>query len=562
MEGSTTELIKSKLDIVDFLRSYLQVVPAGKNFKAPCPFHREKTPSFMISPDRQSWHCFGCGTGGDIFGFLMKYENIEFAEALKILAEKAGVELRRTNPGEYKFAGLLYDLNEAAKDYFKKQLAIFTPAQKYLEERGLTKQTIEEFEIGWAPNDMDGLNVHFINNLGHRPDDIVRAGLAFKTDRGLQMDRFRGRIMFPIHNHLGKVVGFTGRILPQFDKGDMGKYVNSPETPIFLKSKLLYGFWKSKNHIKESDSAFLVEGQMDFLMSWQAGIKNVIASSGTALTVEHLKAVRRLTDKLILSFDTDEAGQNAGERAIDLAEANDFSIKIVAIKGYKDPADAVQADPQIMLQAVKDAMPASEFYFNRYLSDSEDKREYLKGIRMILQKVKNISSPIERSFWLTELSKRTKIEEKTLREEMEKLEGRGPDVQKIMDEQPIAEQKPGRLEFLVQELLSASVARSDFSAFDELAGSLPPDYAKVLDLLRKGDRKSVDPSTDRLMETVVLKSRDLTDGEVADLKKQLTSEYSKERRRTLIQRVKEAETSGNKEELESALKELNDLSVH
>ncbi|MDO8504641.1 MAG: DNA primase, partial [Candidatus Liptonbacteria bacterium] len=280
MAGTTVEQIKDKLDVVEVLRGYLQMTPAGKNLKARCPFHNEKTPSFMISPERQSWHCFGCGLGGDIFTFVMKYENLEFGEALKVLAEKAGVELKRLEPREYKVFGLLYELQDAAKDFFKEQLKTAKVAQDYLKSRSLKQEIIDEFELGFAPNDQDSLAL-FLINKGYDPADVMRAGLIGRTERGLQYDRFRGRIMFPIHNHLGKVVGFTGRILPQLDTGDLGKYVNSPETPIFNKSKLLYGFWKSKPDVRETGKAYLVEGQMDFLMSYQVGVKNAVATSGT-----------------------------------------------------------------------------------------------------------------------------------------------------------------------------------------------------------------------------------------------------------------------------------------
>src|SRR3989338_1967261 len=275
MACSTTELIKEKLDVVDFIRGYLNVKPGGKNFKACCPFHKEKTPSFMVSPERQSWHCFGCGAHGDVFGFLMQHENLEFGEALRVLAEKTGVELKRLNPAEYKFPGLLYEINSSATDFFKKSLQSFPRGKKYLEERGLTQNTIEEFDLGWAPPETEALSLHFLNS-GYTPEDIIRAGLSIRTERGLLLDRFRGRIMFPIHNHMGKVVGFTGRILPEYDREGIGKYVNSPESPIFAKSKILYGFSKSKSFIKEANSAFLVEGQMDFLMSWQVGVKNAV----------------------------------------------------------------------------------------------------------------------------------------------------------------------------------------------------------------------------------------------------------------------------------------------
>lgn len=560
MEGRTTDVIKEKLDIAEFLKGYLALVPAGKNFKALCPFHHEKTPSFMISPERQSWHCFGCGLGGDVFAFLMKYENIEFAEALKVLAERAGVELRRTNPAEYKFAGILYDLNAVAKDFFRSQLGRSAQAQEYLRGRKLAETTIAEFEIGWAPPAQDALTLRCIE-MGYRPDDIIRAGLAFKTDRGMMLDRFRGRIMFPIHNHLGKVVGFTGRILPEYDHGDSGKYVNSPETPVFQKSKLLYGFWKTKNAIRDADSAFLVEGQMDFLMSWQAGVTNVVASSGTALTTEHLRALRRLTDRLIVSFDSDSAGLEAGERAIDLAEANGFSVKIAALEGYKDPADAVAADPAALSRAIAGAVPASEFYFRRYLVPKTDERAFLKGVRAVLQKIQNLASPIERSLWLKELATRSGLDEAVLHEELQKTELKKTDVHKISEDAPAARRSLNRIELLSEGLVAAAFARNDFALAADHERYLTEDCKNALHLLQQGKQHSSDPVLDSLINLILLRADDFSDAEVADMKANLFKEYVVERRRTLSRAVKAAEASHDAHALAAALEEFKNLPV-
>jgi DNA primase len=564
MAGTPSELIKEKLDVVEFLKGYLPLTPAGKNFKALCPFHKEKTPSFMVSPERQTWHCFGCNLGGDIFAFLMRYENLEFGEALRILAEKAGIELKRVSPAEYKYVGLLYDLNEAAKKFFQKRLEESLIAKKYLAERGLKKETIEEFEIGFAPNEPDTLTIHFLN-AGNSPDDLLRAGLSFKTERGMQLDRFRGRIMFPIHNHVGKVVGFTGRILPQLETAEIGKYVNSPETPIFQKSKLLYGFFKTKNFIREAGSAFLVEGQMDFLMSWQAGVKNVIASSGTALTPDHLRVLRRLTDQLVLSFDSDAAGSEAGERAIDLAEANDFNVQVAAFAGYKDPAEAVQADPGSAAKAIQNAKPAPEFYFDKYLSKGGAERhgrEYLKNLRAVLGKIKTIASPVERSFWFKELSRRVGVEEKTLIEEAEKLEGKKIGSRQIAAEAAEGlEQKFSRRELLGQRLLSAAVARNDFAILDGLASCLGASCQRIYEILKKGERKATNPAEDELINLIVLRGESLIDSEIEELKSYLKREYCKDRRRELTALVREAEASGDEIKLQSALEEVNNLPV-
>ncbi|MGC9599567.1 MAG: DNA primase [Minisyncoccia bacterium] len=570
MPSPTTELIKSKLDIVDFLRGYLTLTPAGKNFKALCPFHKEKTPSFMVSPERQSWHCFGCGVGGDIFGFVMRYENMEFGEALRLLAEKAGVELRRENPAEYRYAGLLYDLNDAAKNYFRKALAAAPVAKKYLAERGLTPETVEEFELGWAPNEPEALSM-FLLNSGSAPQDLIQAGLSIKTERGLMLDRFRGRIMFPIHNHQGKVVGFTGRILPQIEKTlaankgqEVAKYVNSPETPIFQKSRLLYGFWKSKDAIREAKSAFLVEGQMDFLMSWQSGVKNVIASSGTALTADHLRSLRRLADELIVSFDNDTAGSDAAERAIDLAEANDFAVKVAIVKDFKDAADAAQADPLNVQRAVSGAVAAPIFYFEKYLPKDPEKlktREGLRELRVVLGKLKNIASPVERGFWLKDLSARTGIAEKILEEEAARASATGI-LAAAPKEEAAAKREVGRAELIVEALLAAALAKNDFTLFDDCAAFLDPVQKEILRILRSGETKSEDPSLDETIGLIVLRAPgDIAPEEIEALKAELSKEYYKERRKILSLAIKNAEARGNEVELKAALEELKNLPV-
>lgn len=565
MASAPVEQIKEKLDIVEFLKGYLSVQTSGKNFKGLCPFHKEKTPSFMISPERQNWHCFGCGLGGDVFTFLMKYENLEFAEALKVLAERAGVELRKVSPADYKFFGLLYDLNEAAKEFYKKELANSELARKYLLGRGLKPETIEEFELGFAPNLPDSLNLYFINS-GHSPEDIVRAGLAIKSDRGGQFDRFRGRIMFPIKNNQGKTVGFTGRILAEFDPGNVGKYVNSPETPIFNKSKLLYGFHKSKDFIREEKRVFLMEGQTDFLMSWQSGVKNVVASSGTALTPDHLQALKRLTDEIILTFDNDEAGLNAGERAIDLAEAFDYNVKVVLFKDYKDAAEAAAKNPEDLIKALGEARPATEFYFERYLpkkSADYGNRENLKGLRTVLVKIRNIASPVSKSSWLKELSRRTGVSEKTLTEETEKLAYSKTENQYSVpaEEIRLAEnRKLSRHDLICERLISAALEKNNFELVERNFSRLTTPYKKIFELLKSGERKSGDPNLDKLLNLIILRSEALDPKEIEELEIHLAKEHLKERRYEISLKVKKAEAEKNEIELNSALEELHNLS--
>ncbi len=566
MPESTTELIKQKLDVADFLRGYLNLQPAGRNFKALCPFHKEKTPSFMISPERQSWHCFGCNIGGDVFSFLMRYENLEFGEALRVLAERAGVELKRLNPAEHKFAGLLYEINSAAKEFFKKSLGVFAGARKYLDERGLKQETIEEFELGWAPAASEALGLHLLKS-GYVPDDIIRAGLCLKSDRGMMFDRFRGRVMFPIHNHMGKVIGFTGRILPQFDAEGIGKYINSPESPIFVKSKVLYGFHKTKNFIKEANSAFLVEGQMDFLMSWQAGVKNVIACSGTALTADHLRLLRRVGEEMVLSFDSDEAGSTAAERAIDLAEQNDFSVKVAVLVDAKDPAEAVQKNPAMLHEAIKGAVPAPQFYVNKYLPGKGvldySRREELSALRVVLGKFKDIASPVARNFWLKELSDRTGVAERILTEEMDRIES-SRDLRRESAEQSAPEiqaRRPSRRELIGERLLGVAIARNAFSLLDDVEAHLAELHLRALGMLKSGIRKSDDAHLDGMLNLIILGSKDLSDDEAGELKQELAKECVKEKRNALTGMIRQAEKAGDEAQIKSALEELHQLSA-
>lgn len=564
MAGGSVDAIKERLNIVDVLRGYLTLQPAGKNFRALCPFHREKTPSFMVSPDRQTWHCFGCALGGDMFSFVMRYENLEFSEALKVLAEKAGIELQRVSPADYKFFGLLYELNDAAKEFFKRELTASKEAGQYIKERGLKKETVDEFELGWAPQNPEALNLHLLN-LGYVPADIVRAGLALKTERGAQLDRFRGRVMFPIHNHFGKTVGFTGRVLPKFDDGTMGKYVNSPESPIFNKSKLLYGFWKTKNAIREVGSALLVEGQMDFLMSYQAGVKNIVASSGTALTQDHLRVLGRLTEELVISFDSDEAGFAAGERAIDLAQANDFNVKVALLRDFKDPAEAAQAGAEHLFAALKEAQAAPEFYFARYIPKKligPVTREELRGIRAVLRKLKQISSPVERTSWLKELARRTGLDQRVLSEEMDRLEARAIEHASEQTIEQVPEKKISRRELVSQHLLAAALALGELGEVADVSSYLPDPHRKAYELLLQGKHSDSEQMLDELLNLVVFQSTEQSADVLRELKQRLSEEYAKERRQELSQKIKFAEANGDDAELGSAMEELKKLSSH
>lgn len=567
---SSTEEIKAKLDVVDVLRGYMTLTPAGKNFKGLCPFHHEKTPSFIVSPDRQTWHCFGCSLGGDIFSFVMRHDNLEFGEALKVLAEKAGVELKRMSPADYEQFGLLYDINDEARRFFKNQLQSAEAAKAYLQERGLLPETIDEFDLGWALNLPEALTLHLIN-LGFKPEALVRAGLTFRNTNGLYLDRFRGRIMFPIMNQVSKTVGFTGRILPQLDTGEMGKYINSPETPIFVKSRVLYGLHRAKGAIREKERVLLVEGQMDCLMAHQAGAKYVVATSGTALTVDHLKLLHKLSDSLILNFDSDEAGLAAGERAIDLALANDFNVKVITFAPgtYKDAAEAVQKNPQEFLELIDHAVPALQFYFDRYLpaghgnaSGTSDLSQLKKGVRLVLLKIKNLSSALERDVWLRELSHRANLDVTTLTEEMRQIQ---IDPQPSRTEvSPVSSAQTelrslSRLETLSLHVLALALQQTQLPSIEESVRFMPEDYRSAFALLLKGEKKASDPRLDEILNSVYFfPVGEHSQQELISLTGHLKNEFLKEHRKRLEWKIKQAERSGDEAALRAALEELKD----
>ena len=325
---SPIDEIKQRLDVVDIVREYVPLQQAGTNWRARCPFHNEKTPSFMVSKEKQIWHCFGCGKGGDLIEFVKEIEGIEFPEALRILAQKAGVVLRRQDPKVISVKTRLFDLMAEATNFFIGKLNFIEAGQarKYLAERGLKEETLKEWQIGWALDSWDEL-AKYLQNKGFSDNQIVASGMVVKKQSGAgHYDRFRGRIMFPIFDVSGSVVGFTGRILIETDKSG-GKYVNTPQTTIYDKSRVIFGLDKAKQEIRKKDLAVVVEGQMDVIASHQVGVCNVVASSGTALTNQQVGLLSRYTKNLAFCFDADSAGEQATKRGIDIALANTRSSK-------------------------------------------------------------------------------------------------------------------------------------------------------------------------------------------------------------------------------------------
>lgn len=558
------EQIKDKLNVVDFLKGYLELKPAGKNFKALCPFHSEKTPSFMVSPDRQLWRCFGCGEGGDIFKFLMRHDNLEFYEALQVLAEKAGVDLRKTSSADQRQLNVLYDTVNTAKEIFQAKLKESKAAGEYLKGRGLTGETALEFELGFSPPGVDIVTVELLNK-GFRIEDIIKSGLAVKTERGKYIDRFRGRVIFPIHNHFGKVVGFSGRLLPD-DQSEMAKYINSPETPIFNKSRILYGFWQSKKGIKKEGKALLVEGQMDFLQLWQNGITNVIATSGTSLTADHLRALNRVADEMLVAFDRDDAGLKAAERAIDMAGAQDLNVLVLDLGQYSDPAEAAEKDPKFLKTAIKQAVPAMQHYFAYYLNAKAlaDMTSKKMAIRRVLSKIANLASGVERSHWLRELSFRVGVGEKELTEEMELVGEEEPQVRE--EDRPTRQKRElDRRDLIAERIVHITTMREDLrDAVGQYKVFMPEIYRQIYEAIV--DSKELAGEAKELFEFISLYPDfvgrgvgDLHAEELQTLLQELELEHLRTVKDNLRRQVLVAERQGDGEVLAERLREFDDI---
>lgn len=418
MSTGTTDEIKARINIVEFIGTYVRLEKSGQHYKACCPFHQERSPSFMVNEEKNMWHCFGCGKGGDVFAFVMEIEGLEFREALKMLADRAGVELPQYK-GEEKnkeTKDRIFDLLELATKFYEKQLWEGTGKTKmlvYLKNRGLSDESIKKFRLGYAP---DGWrHVHdFLLDRGFRADELEQAGLVLKKEGSSgHYDRFRDRIMFPILDILGRVIGYSARVAPGGDESQ-AKYINTPETPVYHKSRALYGLYLAKQAMKQTGMTVIVEGNMDVIAMHQAGVENTVAVSGTALTDEQLSLMKRYGSGVKLFFDMDGAGQKAARKSAELALEKEISVSIIAIPSGKDAADMGKESPETLRESVAQSQPAPKYFLETILArydrgSSDGKRKIVDEYTEFLMAVKN---PIERAHWIKELSREIEMEEK------------------------------------------------------------------------------------------------------------------------------------------------------
>lgn len=338
--------IKSKTDIVSIIGERIELKKTGRNYKANCPFHGEKTPSFMVSPELQIFKCFGCGEAGDVYSFLEKFEGMEFPEALKYLADRAGVKLERGNFSQTSEKEHLIEINTQALKFYNYMLLAHPLGKRALEylqkDRGLKMDSIKEFQLGYSPENSYPLSSFLVGKKKFNPSDIERAGIGIPQGANIY-DRFSGRVIFPLFDHRGNSIGFAGRIMP-WDKRDTGKYINSPETPLYHKSSVLFGLNITRPLIKKKKVAIVVEGELDLISSYQAGIKNIVAIKGSALTEEQVRLLSRFAPKFILALDSDMAGDAAARRGLTVAENSGIEVRVAKITGFKDPDEAARGN--------------------------------------------------------------------------------------------------------------------------------------------------------------------------------------------------------------------------
>ncbi len=415
----TIERVRNAADILDVVSRYVVLKRRGRNYFGLCPFHHEKTPSFSVAPEKEIYHCFGCGAGGNVFNFIMEYEKLSFVEAVKNLGDRYGipVELSR-DKGAQELFSQLYELHLDAANFYHKQLLSDKGGKTlaYLRERGLQETTIKQFKIGLAEDRWDALYKE-TKKAGYTPEVFDKSGLFSRSDRGM-FDRFRGRIMFPIFNTAGKIIAFGGRAL---DPGDPAKYLNSPETPLYHKSDIFYGLHATREAIRKAGYAILVEGYMDFLQLYQAGIRNLIAASGTALTERHVSQIRKFAERVVLVYDGDQAGVNAAIRAGYLLYKGGIEPRILPLPEGLDPDDWIrEKGAESFRAALDETLPVLKFHLTVRKAAAMTGAERSRYIRDILSQIAGIPDGIVRDDLVRELSQELRIDELELVKQLQR----------------------------------------------------------------------------------------------------------------------------------------------
>jgi DNA primase len=484
MSDNQVEEVKARTDIVSIIGERIELKKAGRNYKALCPFHSEKTPSFMVSPELQIFKCFGCGESGDVFAFLEKYEGMEFGEALRYLADRAGIKLQRQQFGGYSEKEKLIEINTHAVRFYNYLLLnhpLGKRALEYLQKtRGLAVETIKEFQLGYSPENSYLLTKFLVGKKKFSLKDIEKAGIGIARGANLY-DRFNGRVIFPLFDHRGNPIGFAGRVLP-WDKRETGKYINSPETPLYHKSSVLYGLNLTRGFIKKKKVAIVVEGELDLISSYQAGIKNIVAIKGSALTEDQVRLLSRFAQKFILALDSDVAGDAAARRAIGVAENLGVEVRVAKITGFKDPDEAARGNIESYKNDLIKAEGVWDFFIDSVFAriDPESGAGKAKISKEIVPILSEIEDKIVQTHYANIVAKRLGVPLEAVTEQISKVSVIG----KVSEPTaPLVEEKQDRQTLLEERFLALSF-QSDPKAF------LTKKATKIITLPR--NRKLVD----------------------------------------------------------------------
>ncbi len=564
MSQDNVSKIKERLGIKEVIEDYIKLEKAGSNYKGRCPFHNDKTPSFFVSPERESYYCFGCGAKGDIFTFVQEFEGTDFVGALKILANKAGIELEKINYQKNSKTKIIKDILEEATSFFEEQLKNNSEVKLYLEKRGIKEKTILEWRIGFAPSGWRNIFDH-LKKLKYLESDIERAGFIKKNEKGEYYDRFRSRVMFPIFNSMGEVIAFSGRIFGSSE--EMAKYINSPETEVFKKSEVLYGLDKAKKAIRKNNFTILVEGQMDTIMCYQAGYKNVVASSGTALTETQLKNINKLSNNLVIAFDSDSAGFSASEKAWGMALSLGMDVKIAPLRGGLDPADLIKEDIKKWKEVIKNSQHIIDALIDKINDSGSSKRKINQMIvKEIIPHLSSIKSRVDQHYFTKKISDKFNLPIDVISEEVKNYQKNG----NLLDdeystgadyEKPKAINTRERDELSLEKRLFGILyyfEKKDPSRFEEIQKGIvsivgKEEYDKILESINNELEEiifAVENSFD--YETVTKESTELI--------KNLKIKKLNKKRKELLLELKSAEITGDEKIENDLLKEINNIS--
>lgn len=496
--------VREKIDIVSLIQEYVPLKKMGRNFKALCPFHSEKTPSFVVSPERQIWHCFGgCAKGGDCFTFLMEYENLEFVEALRILAKKAGIEIRSSSfqTGLSSKKEKIYSLNNKALEFYHFVLTKHPVGKKalsyLLNDRKIDLRLIETFVIGFSPKSANALSNYLINKKGYKKEDLIEAGLAFYgrgpspeasgSGRTQAFDFFRERIMFPLFDHRSNVVGFSGRAINENVFG--GKYINTRDTIVYHKGGMFFGLNRAIDEIKKTDHAIVVEGELDVISMFKEGIKNTVAIKGTALTDNQARLLSRFTQNVSLCFDQDSAGYEATKRSLTVLEKEGFNITVVVITNGKDADESIKNDPIVFKKAIKESVGVYDYIFSRIFASYN--KNTIDGKKRIADELLPIISRIENEIVKEHYLKKLSVELDTSYESIVKQVERAEKKEVIGQNAAFVKvDKASRKEVLEEYLLALIIQHDNIkTVLDKVTKTLKdytfetPSYKKILDRL-------------------------------------------------------------------------------